>query len=57
MLDDRRRDHVALGRALVGPLLAGQVKIGGNPFALLKLLPLMRVPGDDPDSKSHTEEQ
>jgi hypothetical protein len=49
---------VVLGGGLVGPFLAGAIRIGGNPFVLLKLLPLLKKPapaaapardgGDDP---------
>lgn len=52
-LDDRCRARVsgpmeafldvALGKGLVGHVVSGRVKIGGNPFFLLKLLPLLRV--------------
>jgi hypothetical protein len=31
------------GGGLVGPILSGAMKIGGNPFVLLKLLPLIRM--------------
>ena len=34
------------GGGLVGPVLSGAVRIGGNPFVLLKLLPLMKKPTD-----------
>ena len=36
--------RIALGGGLVEPLIDGDVKIGGNPFLLLKLIPLLRVP-------------
>ena len=32
------------GAGLVGPVLAGRVRIGGNPFVLLRILPLIRAP-------------
>ncbi|MBN1947914.1 MAG: hypothetical protein JW797_19765 [Bradymonadales bacterium] len=35
--------NVATGGALVGPVLKGHIKIGGNPLLLLKMLPLLRV--------------
>jgi hypothetical protein len=31
------------GGGLVGPVLAGRVRIGGNPFVLLRMLPLIRA--------------
>jgi len=36
--------EIALGGGLVQPVIDGEVKIGGNPFLLLKLIPLLRVP-------------
>ena len=30
------------GGGVVGPVLTGRVRIGGNPFVLLKMLPLIR---------------
>ena len=39
--------HVALGRGMVGPVLGGRVKFGGNPFALLRVVGLMTL---DPDA-------
>lgn len=35
---------VASGGGLVGPLLRGEIGFGGNPFLLLKLLPLIKAP-------------
>jgi len=35
---------VVTGGGMIGPLLSGAIKIGGNPFALLKVLPLIRSP-------------
>ncbi len=32
---------VVTGKGMVGPFLAGKIKIGGNPFMLLKMLPLI----------------
>ncbi len=32
---------VVTGAGMVGPFLAGKIKIGGNPFVLLKMLPLI----------------
>ena len=32
------------GGGLVGPVLSGRVRIGGNPFMLLRILPLIRAP-------------
>jgi len=34
---------VVTRRALVSPVLRGQVRLGGNPFFLLRLLPLIRT--------------
>lgn len=34
---------VALGKGLVGHVVSGRVRMGGNPLFLLKLLPLLRV--------------
>lgn len=31
---------------VVGPVLSGAVRIGGNPFVLLRLMKLIRAPGD-----------
>jgi len=36
--------QIALGGGLVQPVIDGDVRIGGNPFLLLKLMPLLRVP-------------
>jgi len=36
--------EIALGGGLVQPVIDGDVRIGGNPFLLLKLIPLLRVP-------------
>jgi len=36
--------NIALGGGLIQPVIDGDVKIGGNPFLLLKLIPLLRVP-------------
>lgn len=35
--------RVATGGGVIGPVLSGGVRIGGNPFMLLKLLPLLQV--------------
>ncbi len=35
---------VVTGGGMLGPLLSGAIKIGGNPFALLKVLPLIKAP-------------
>jgi hypothetical protein len=35
---------VVTGGGMIGPLLSGAIKIGGNPFVLLKVLPLIRSP-------------
>ena len=35
--------QVSLGRGAVRSFLAGEIGFGGNPFFLLKVLPLMRV--------------
>ena len=32
---------VVTGAGVVGPFLAGKIKIGGNPFFLLKMLPIL----------------
>ena len=32
------------GQGMVKPFLTGAVRIGGNPFVLLKMLPLIRAP-------------
>lgn len=34
---------VARGGSLLSPLLSGAVKVGGNPFVLLRILPLLRA--------------
>jgi len=34
---------VVARRALLGPVLTGKVRLGGNPFFLLRLLPLIRT--------------
>lgn len=34
---------VVTGGGMVGPLLSGAIRIGGNPFLLLKVLPLIRA--------------
>jgi len=36
--------QVSLGRGAVRSFLAGEIGFGGNPFFLLKVLPLMRAP-------------
>lgn len=36
---------VVTGGGLLGPLVSGAIKIGGNPFMLLKVLPLIQVEG------------
>jgi hypothetical protein len=38
---------VCSGAGLVAPVLSGAIKIGGNPFLLLKILPLIKQPSDD----------
>jgi hypothetical protein len=38
--------NVVQGRGLVSPVLSGAIRIGGNPFTLLKLLPLLKTPND-----------
>jgi hypothetical protein len=35
--------EIALGGNMVGPVLRGEVKVGGNLLMLLKLLPLLQV--------------
>jgi len=35
---------VVINKGLVGRVLSGQMMIGGNPFFLLKILPLIREP-------------
>lgn len=35
---------VITGGGMIGPLLSGAIKIGGNPFTLLKVLPLIKAP-------------
>jgi hypothetical protein len=35
--------RVATGGGVIGPVLAGEIAIGGNPFVLLRLLPLLHV--------------
>ena len=35
---------VVTGEGMVLPFLAGKLKIGGNPFTLLKMLPLIQSP-------------
>jgi len=35
---------VVTGGGMLGPLLSGAIKIGGNPFTLLKVLPLIKAP-------------
>jgi hypothetical protein len=35
---------IALGGGLVRPVLDGDISVGGNPFFLLRLLPLLRAP-------------
>lgn len=39
---------IVTGAGLVGPLLAGEIRIGGNPFLLLKILPLIKSDQDPP---------
>jgi hypothetical protein len=49
---------VASGGGLVGPLLRGEIGFGGNPFALLKLLPLIKAPPPAAaDAKSVTKDE
>jgi len=36
---------VVTGAGMVGPFLAGKIKIGGNPFFLLKMLPILTSAG------------
>lgn len=36
---------VVTGAGMVGPFLAGKIKIGGNPFFLLKMLPIIMAKG------------
>ena len=38
--------NMALGGGMVWPLLTRRLRIGGNPFVLLKLRSLLRVPGE-----------
>ena len=40
--------EVALGRALILPVLTGRVRVGGNPFVLLRLVSLLRVTRSGP---------
>ncbi len=35
---------VARGSGLLGPLLSGALGVGGNPFVLLRIMPLLRAP-------------
>jgi hypothetical protein len=35
---------VVTGGGMIGPVLSGAIKIGGNPFTLLKVLPLIKAP-------------
>lgn len=35
---------IASGGSLISPFFAGSIKIGGNPFLLLKLLPFLKSP-------------
>ena len=35
---------VARGGGVVGPFLRRKIRIGGNPFLMLRMLPLLRVP-------------
>lgn len=43
--------QVSLGRGPVRSFLAGEVSFKGNPFFVLKVLPLMRVPADGERAK------
>jgi len=36
---------VVTGAGMVGPFLAGKIKIGGNPFFLLRMLPILTSGG------------
>ncbi len=38
---------VVTGGGLIGPVLSGAIRIGGNPFTLLKVLPLIKASGGD----------
>jgi len=38
---------VCSGAGMVSPVLSGAIKIGGNPFLLLKILPLIKQPSAD----------
>ena len=38
---------ICTGGSYVAPVLSGKVKIGGNPFLLLRLLSLLRVPATE----------
>lgn len=38
--------EIARGGGVVLPFLSGAVSIGGNPFLLLKLMPLLQVPDE-----------
>ncbi|MBW2262109.1 MAG: hypothetical protein JRG91_09065 [Deltaproteobacteria bacterium] len=38
---------VVTGGGMIGPLLSGAIKIGGNPFTLLKVLPIIQAPEGD----------
>lgn len=41
---------LATGGGVVGPVLSGAVRIGGNPLFLLKMLPLIRAPRADQEN-------
>ncbi len=54
--------EIARGGGVVVPFLSGAVSIGGNPFVLLKLMPLLKVPegevaSPDVDSPQGLEEE
>jgi hypothetical protein len=44
--------QVSLGRGAIRSFLAGEIGFGGNPFFLLKVLPLVRAPGGDARRRS-----
>jgi len=48
---------VASGGGLVGPLLRGEIGFGGNPFLLLKLLPLIKAPPPAAGAKNEAKDE
>lgn len=49
--------EIARGGGVVLPFLSGAVSIGGNPFLLLKLMPLLKVPDEVIEQEAEDEDE